>query len=224
MHVHAADHEAAANSLQVGGERLIARAGGRPRRRPFGEWVCGCRDRSEAVPARYPNQRRAQPSQVLAHLCHRIADPRPRLDLRTKELWTDLAAELGLALGKQRARRIGRERSGLALDEVIFLLDAEGETWLARAHGNDLPWSRDPAKPEPVEHTGNDRSPAGSCAIQTRDIRGWRCGRSAVSYAGNPTDRLSSCASPSTAETCARTTKSAPCAPLSTSARSSWSA
>jgi hypothetical protein len=63
------------------------------------------------------------------------AGPRADLDLRAQELGAHLLAELGLARGHQRSGRFGDQIARAPVNQVVFLLDADGECRLDQRHG-----------------------------------------------------------------------------------------
>ena len=76
----------------------------------------------------------AQPGELLARRLEVLVDAGADLDLRAEELGRNLLAQRLLALLHQLCRR-RREPPRFKVDEVVFLLDAEGEGWLLGAHG-----------------------------------------------------------------------------------------
>ena len=135
MHVHAAHDKAAADAGEIVGERVIAvlvrvqLAGG------LGERVRGGGDGGEAVGCGFAGDGGAQVQEIGARLGNGGARAGADLDLRAQELGADLAAELCLACSHHGGRRLGDEVARGAIDEVVFLLDADGEFWLGERHG-----------------------------------------------------------------------------------------
>ncbi len=134
MDVHAADDEPPRHLLQILGENVVALLVGVLLALPFGEGMGGGGDRGEAELAGDGADRAAQPHELVAGLLHRVADAGADLDLRAQEFGTHLAAQRLLAFGEQGGRRLGREVAAFLIDEEIFLLDADGETWFADGH------------------------------------------------------------------------------------------
>ena len=90
------------------------------------------------LPAGDASDGAAQMHKLVACLLHRFADASADLDLRTQEFGADLAAQRLLAFSKQRRRRLLREVASFAVDEEVFLLDAEGEAWFLDRHGGAM--------------------------------------------------------------------------------------
>ena len=135
MDVHAADQEPPGHHLEVAGERVVALLVGVALQAPLGEGVGRGGDRREAVAvgagghgARAGGRARPAP---------RPASRRPRCRSRPGSAGTPRSPAAPSAASRSAAsagRRIGGEIAGLAVDEEVFLLDADGEGWLGRRH------------------------------------------------------------------------------------------
>ena len=76
---------------------------------------------------------------------HGVADARSDLDLRAKEFGADLPAIIEqclLAFGEERRGRLLRKIAAVLVDEEVFFLDAERETWFLDGHGGALSHNR----------------------------------------------------------------------------------
>ena len=90
---------------------------------------------------RHAGNAAAQSRQVVSHLRDTLTDARADLDLGLQEFGADLAvaADLGLAFGHQRRRRLGDQRALVPVDQEVLLLDADGERRLLYGHDRSLP-------------------------------------------------------------------------------------
>src|SRR6516165_4751786 len=91
-------------------------------------WVAAAR--RHTVTRRHRGHRRAQPPQLGARVLQVRADPRLDLDLRAQKFRAHLPREQCLAFRQHCLRRVADDIARRAIDEEIFLLDAEGEFWL----------------------------------------------------------------------------------------------
>ena len=74
----------------------------------------------------------SQAHQLRARLRHSAADLRPDLDLRAQELGLDLVLQ-DLAALLQELLDVGRQLTSLRVDDLVLLLDSDGE--LGQGHG-----------------------------------------------------------------------------------------
>ena len=121
--------------LEVLGQHVVALLVGVVLALPFGKGMRRGRDRREPELVGDLADRAAEVDQLVARLLHRGAYARADLDLRAQELGADLAAQSLLAFGEKGRRRLLDKVAGGAIDEEIFLLDADGETWFLDRHG-----------------------------------------------------------------------------------------
>jgi len=69
----------------------------------------------------------AQPGEIAPRLLHRAAHTRSDLDLRTQELGAHLAFDQGRTFRHHLGGRVDDDIARIAVDQQVFLLDADGE-------------------------------------------------------------------------------------------------
>jgi len=127
MDVQAADRQPPPDPLQISVQTRIAVALGGLLRVPAGERMRPRGDRRQTAPRRHPGDRRTKPPQIGARLVEARANPGSDLDLRAQKFRAYLPPEQPLAFRQHLRRRIADDIARGAVDEEIFLLDAEGE-------------------------------------------------------------------------------------------------
>ena len=140
MNVHAADEQPARHDLHVPGDRVVALLVGVHLDVPVGEGMRRGGDRRHAVTGGRLGNGAAETGERGARLGERAADRRADLDLATQEFAGDIVSQRRTALGHQPGGRIDDKVAAFAVDEEIFLLDANGEARLL--HGRKLSENR----------------------------------------------------------------------------------
>ncbi len=136
VHVAPADEQPSGDAGEVSFQAAIALLVGVVLGLPIRERMAGCRDRREPVAARMVRDGGAEPPQVIARRAHGSADDGADLHLALLVLGTDLILKIGAAVLEEALRR-HPERLGVAVDEEVFLFDADGE--LRSLHRDPLP-------------------------------------------------------------------------------------
>ncbi len=95
---------------------------------PARERVGAGRGHHQAVRRGHLGDRPAQPDHLVARLGDRAADAAADLDLRLHQLGLDLVLEHQPAL-LEELLDVGGQLPALRVDELVLLLDADGELW-----------------------------------------------------------------------------------------------
>src|SRR6516225_10391893 len=127
MDVQAADRQPPPNTLQIPMQARIAIVLGGLLRVPAGKGMRRRGYRRQTTLRRHPGDCGAQPPQFRVRLAKARTNPGADLDLRAQKLRAHLTGEQRLALLQHLAGRIADDIAGCAVDEKIFLFDAEGE-------------------------------------------------------------------------------------------------
>ena len=127
MDVQAADRQPPPNTLEIAVQARITIALGGLLRPPAGKGMRPRGDRRQTVTLGHRGNCRTQLPQIGAGLVEAGANPGSDLDLRAQKLWAHLSGEQRLALLQHLRRRIADDIARGAVDEEIFLLDAERE-------------------------------------------------------------------------------------------------
>src|SRR6516164_2967827 len=125
--VQATNSQATTDPLQVLMQTGIAIPLGGLLRVPAGKGMRRCRYWRQALTRRHSGYSSAEPRQIAAGLVKACTNPCSDLDLGTQKLRAHLPGEQGLALLQHFGRRIPDDITRCAVDEKIFLLDAESE-------------------------------------------------------------------------------------------------
>ena len=136
MDMQAADRQPPHDTLQVVAQVGVAAPLGGLLRVPAGKGMGRRGDRREAMARGDRDDSAAQPAEIRARLGEAGADPRADLDLRAQKLRADLPRQQRLAFGQHLGRRVAGDIARPAVDEEIFLLDAEGEFGFGHRHAN----------------------------------------------------------------------------------------
>ncbi len=128
MHMHAAQHVALADHLEILHHPVIALIVAMDGATPGGAGMSpgGCD--GQAVIARHRRQHRAHEAKLRAHLAEARTGPRHRFGLGLQQFMLDPAIGAGEGIGEQFF--LGRDRylAGLLVDQEIFFFDSQRET------------------------------------------------------------------------------------------------
>src|SRR5262249_17796765 len=127
VNVHAADHEPPPDPGKIPGECLVALALGWLLRAPARKGVGGGSNRCEAMRARELGDGEAHVGKLAAGRRRRRVDGGADLDLRFEELWRHLPRQGRLRGLEETWRQVANEVPARALNEEIFLLDADAK-------------------------------------------------------------------------------------------------
>ena len=128
MDMAAADQHPPPRRAEVGAQFVIARLAGMALAAPLGEGVGRGGDRGIAELGRRRGDARAHPHQIGLGLGHAGVGPGADLDLALQEFRRHLLAQQFVATLEEAGLRLAHQVAAGALDDEVFLLDADGET------------------------------------------------------------------------------------------------